>query len=183
MSEEMLIHYCAPTLAGIKTGNLFTCPYQSKAQIQAEICAFHQRLAAKGLRILPLQYAQDHVLIYVFRPAELAADLSREEARELLKEAGYQNQTPGSCILELIHRLKATECFPHEIGLFLSYPPEDVRGFIENKARNFKLIGCWKVYGDAEKSKRTFDRYKRCTDIYLARWSKGMKVEQLTVAG
>ena len=24
--------------------------------------------------------------------------------------------------------------FPHEIGLFLGYPPEDVSGFIENRA-------------------------------------------------
>ena len=25
--------------------------------------------------------------------------------------------------------------FPHEVGLFLSYPPEDVKGFIDHRAR------------------------------------------------
>ena len=27
MSDEMIIEFCSPTLAGIKTGNLFTCEY------------------------------------------------------------------------------------------------------------------------------------------------------------
>lgn len=44
--------------------------------------------------------------------------------------------------------------FPHEVGLFLGYPPEDVEGFIENKARSCKITGYWKVYSDEEKAKR-----------------------------
>ena len=30
MSEDQIIRHCAPTLAGIKTASLFTCPYDSK---------------------------------------------------------------------------------------------------------------------------------------------------------
>ena len=42
--------------------------------------------------------------------------------------------------------------FPHEVGLFLSYPPEDVKGFIDHRANDFKCAGLWKVYGDEEKA-------------------------------
>ena len=35
--------------------------------------------------------------------------------------------------------------FPHEVGLFLSYPPEDVKGFIDHRANNFKCAGLWTV--------------------------------------
>lgn len=45
-----------------------------------------------------------------------------------------------------MRRLQRFEAFPHEIGLFLSYPPEDVRGFIEHKGHESKCEGCWKVY-------------------------------------
>mgnify|MGYP006917983558 CR=1 FL=1 len=31
MSEEQVVRNCAPTLAGLKTGNLFACPYESQA--------------------------------------------------------------------------------------------------------------------------------------------------------
>ena len=44
--------------------------------------------------------------------------------------------------------------FPHEVGLFLGYPPEDVEGFIENKACSCKLTGYRKVYSDEEKAKK-----------------------------
>ena len=37
------------------------------------------------------------------------------------------------------------------MGLFLSYPPEDVKGFIDHRANDFKYAGLWKAYGDEEK--------------------------------
>ena len=30
MSEETVVRQCAPTLAGIKTGSLIPCPYDSR---------------------------------------------------------------------------------------------------------------------------------------------------------
>ena len=39
------------------------------------------------------------------------------------------------------------------MGLFLSYPPEDVKGFIDHRANDFKCAGLWKVYGDEEKAR------------------------------
>ena len=50
--------------------------------------------------------------------------------------------------------------FPHEVGLFLSYPPEDVKGFINHRAGGFKCAGLWKVCGDEEKRAR----YSRNTE-------------------
>lgn len=82
-----------------------------------------------------------------------------------------------------MERLRGGGGFPDEIGLFLGYPPEDVRGFIENKAAGCKCVGCWKVYGDAEAARAVFAKYKKCTDVYRARFAEGRSVERLTVAG
>ena len=79
-------------------------------------------------------------------------------------------------------RLSQSEGFPHEIGLFLGYPPEDVRGFIENETRNYKFTGYWKVYGDEERSRALFDKFERCTRCYLASWARGTGVERLALA-
>ena len=38
MSDEMIVRYCSPTLANIKTANLFSCLYSSK-QHKSEISA------------------------------------------------------------------------------------------------------------------------------------------------
>ena len=37
MSDEMLVQNGSPTLAGIKTGNLFTCPYTDRRQTMHEL--------------------------------------------------------------------------------------------------------------------------------------------------
>lgn len=72
--------------------------------------------------------------------------------------------------------------FPHEVGLFLSYPPEDVQGFIDHRACDFKCAGLWKVYSDEERAQRLFTRFKRCTEDYCARWQAGSDIGQLAVA-
>ena len=181
MSSEMLIQHCAPTLAGIKTGNIFSCECPSRQSLQNDIRKLNQRLVPKGIRVIPLQYSKERVLIYVFRPNNLASDLSGAEARKLLREAGYQSERAEQYIVELIHRLNSGEDFPHEIGLFLSYPPEDVKGFIQNKAKNCKCVGFWKVYGDETEAKKQFERYRKCTESYHKQWTKGVLVEQLAV--
>lgn len=55
--------------------------------------------------------------------------------------------------------------FPHEVGLFLSYPPEDVKGFIAHRANDFKCAGLWKVYGNEEKARSLFAKYKMHGDL------------------
>lgn len=89
---------------------------------------------------------------------------------------------PAQCIVHLMDRLAAREGFPHEIGLFLGYPPEDVRGFIENNAKCSKCVGAWKVYGDERAAKRLFAKYEKCTNVYVRQHANGNTIERLTVA-
>ena len=180
--EEMLVRYCSPTLAGIKTGNLFRCPFTSQEELNGEIRRLNGKLRAKGLRVLPLRFSDRGALIYVYRPERLKEDLARAEAEEILSSRGYESCCPTRCIIELIQRLRTEEEFPHEIGLFLSYPPEDVRGFMEQGPKCCKCTGCWKVYGDAEAAKKTFRTYERCTADYLRQMEKGNPIERLAVA-
>ncbi len=182
MSEEILVRYCSPTLAGIKTGNMFTCEFEDICEMRGCIRRWNHILTRKGLRVLPLCIKGGRTLVYVYRPSKLSNDLRRGVALKLLRERGYQAGTPEKYIVELIRRLKKNGEFPHEIGLFLSYPPEDVEGFIKNGAAGCKCVGCWKVYGDAEAAKRTFEKYKKCTDIYCMLFAQGQTLERLTVA-
>ncbi|MEA5011199.1 MAG: DUF3793 family protein [Angelakisella sp.] len=182
MSEQQLIYHCAPTLAGLKNGSLFSCCCKCKADALGFVRSMNRKLVPKGLRVIPLKYTYERVLIYVYRPSGLSFDLSCKDAQLLLKEAGYQACSTEKCIMELIHRMQMQEEFPHEIGLFLSYPPEDVRGFIENKGAGCKCVGCWKVYGNAQKAMQTFEQYKKCQATYCLQWQKGIKIERLAVA-
>lgn len=183
MSEEMLIRHCSPTLAGLKTGNLFPCECHSPEALTRELCRLNRKLVPKGIRILPLQIGRERALIYVYRPKALKSDLSDQRARALLLKYGYVPDNSDHCVIHLIHRLREEKEFPHEIGLFLSYPPEDVMGFIDNRAANHKYMGHWKVYGDEQAAKCLFDKFESCSRIYSQQWKQGKSIEQLTVAG
>ena len=182
MSEELFVRCCAPTLAGIKTGSMFTCVYETREELQQDVRRLNRELAPRGLRILPLRYHNGKALLYVFRPAALKRDMSDGRAQEILCEAGYGGMCCEECVRHLMKRMQKGEEFPHEVGLFLSYPPEDVCGFIENHAQNYKLLGYWKVYGDEEKARRTFTRYKQCTDSYCRSLKAGLRLRDLAVA-
>ncbi|MBQ7218398.1 MAG: DUF3793 family protein [Ruminococcus sp.] len=182
MSEEGIVRYCSPTLAGLKTGNMYTCSYRNKDELRAFLRKWNATLRAKGVRLMPLRTKNGKALIYVYRPSKLRHDLSRSDACHLLSERGYCTDSCDRCVAKLCRRVCESEEFPHEIGLFLGYPCEDVRGFIENRADDCKLVGCWKVYGDADKAQKTFDRYKKCTRIYHRQWTEGKPISRLTVA-
>lgn len=182
MSDEIIIRHCSPTLAGLKTGNIFSYPCLDRKEMLLTIRSLNQRLVPKGVRVIPLKLSSDRVLLYIYRPNKLENDLAVEDTAKLLSEYGYSVENSAKCVVHLSKRLYESEEFPHEIGLFLGYPPEDVRGFIDNHAEGYKCVGCWKVYGDEYSAKKKFDCYKKCTDVYCSQWANGKSIERLTVA-
>lgn len=183
MPEDYIIRHCAPTLAGIKTGSIFTCPYDSKDLLRNRLRQVNRRLRHKGLRVLPLRFSDKNALIYVYRPKRLCHDLNQTTATALLQRYGYNTESCQQCVVKLAQKLRQQGEFPHEIGLFLGYPPEDVRGFIDCNGCCYKCVGCWKVYGDEQAARKRFALYKKCAKVYLDQWEKGKDIERLTVAG
>lgn len=55
MSDEMLVRCCAPTLAGIKTGSMFSCEYSDREEMTDELRRLNRVLSAGGMCILPLR--------------------------------------------------------------------------------------------------------------------------------
>lgn len=183
MSEELLVKHCSPTLAGMKTGNIFSCDFSDEKEMRECIRCWNRVLTKKGMRVVPIRYNEGRALIYAYRPKKLSLDLKDDIAEKILRERGYSTERSERCIVHLIKRLCEYDEFPHEIGLFLGYPPEDVSGFIENKAGSFKCVGCWKVYGDADSAEKTFAKYKKCTDVYCRCYKEGRcSLERLTIA-
>ncbi len=182
MAEDMTIaKMCAPTLAGIKTGSLYCYRYDDREKMLQAIREWNRKLSPKGVILVTLRFEGQNALIYAFRPKQLRKDFRTESVAKLLREFGYNPEKKENCIATLIGRITDGQSFPHEIGLFLGYPPEDVKGFIENRAGGYKAVGCWKVYGDETEAKRKFEAYRRCTNWFMKRLSGGERLERLTV--
>ena len=112
MSEDLLIRHCSPTLAGIKTGNLFSCVCPCRKELTRSVSRLNRKLVPRGIRILPLRVCQGRALIYVYRPHALENDLTDHQARELLLRYGYTPENLNACVIHLISRLRSEEEFP-----------------------------------------------------------------------
>ena len=117
----------------------------------------------------------------MYRQAALNEKLADENVKAFLSERGYDYAGAEACIERLRSRIEM-DSFPHEIGVFLDYPLDDVIAFIMNKGENCPLTGCWKAYTDEAGARKTFALYRKCRDVYLRCFARGIGVARLTVA-
>jgi hypothetical protein len=176
--EQKLAFHTAPALLGIKSANLISLKC-GEFDIDANVKHFNRRADSKGLRMKILCSCEKHTLVLVYSKNRLAKQLADPERKALLQTFGYDSAfTLEEYLEKLSERISESNDFPHEIGLFLEYPIEDVVGFIENKGDNFKLCGYWKVYGNPEKARRTFDNYNKCRKFLCNKLSQGNDIYQ-----
>ena len=57
--------------------------------------------------------------------------------------------------------------FPHEMGLLLGYPIEDVVGFMEHSGKEYLYSGYWKVYENVPAKKQIFTRYDEARETLI----------------
>ncbi len=180
--EQMLISHCAPTLAGIKPANLFCYRYDSDECMKSIIVECRSLLSDRGLEFFVLRNRHQVCLIYVYRLKELNKIINASDNQKFLLQKGYRNFSDLSEVLALLAQNFANSMhFPHEVGLFLGYPLEDVIGFISNKGENYYQVGPWKVYSDPETAVKKFEKFKKCTMIYKRLFSEGKTLKQLAV--
>ena len=181
MSDAFLVEHCAPTFAGLKTGNLLRISYADIEVFREELRRLNGILKKKGLRAVPVRMTAEFALVYLYRPDFLKRDLGSEEATCLLKSLGYEPQSVNRSVAFLARMMREKEAFPHEIGLFLGYPPEDVLGFMKSSREGVKCVGCWKVYGDEARARAAFWRFQRCREVFEENVQRGRKLEALIV--
>ena len=98
MSEEMLIRHCSPTLAGIKTANMFTCCFENPEDIKRDIRKLNSMLVKNGLKALPLRFSGNRALIYVYRPTRLTEDLKTVQPAASCPGWDMKEKPPGSVL-------------------------------------------------------------------------------------
>ncbi|MCC8123188.1 MAG: DUF3793 family protein [Oscillospiraceae bacterium] len=179
LEKELALH-CAPALAGIKAGNLLALYHARVPNLSARLEAYRAEFAGHGISFCILHNCGKRILLLVYRKELLERHLAQPGARRILARAGYpQAGTLEALLAHLKRRLAQEQAFPHEIGLFLEYPPADVVGFQHFHGQNCKLCGYWKVYANPEQAQARFARYDRCRNALCRKLEQGMTLTQL----
>lgn len=174
-----LILQCAPFFKGMK----IACT----ANMEKGICKEADKLLQDtGVERFILNETEERCLLFFFRRKKLASYLMRPEVREFLRTYGYEAENVDKALGRLSDRIcqSAGESsgFPHEIGIFLNYPVEDVKGFIRERGRNCLLSGYWKVYESPGRAQMTFSAYDRAKQSAVNQFLSGMSLQEIILS-
>lgn len=163
--ETQLALQCAPVILGIKISNILIVDSIYKNTVK---CIFYNTELSCHL----LCKNNSQVVFLIYYPRDLQNYLREESVWEMLQWFGYKALSLQHVLNEFTRRyivsLNTKRGFPHELGLILGYPPEDVKGFIQNKGKAYLYSGYWKVYKNLERSLQTFARYEKAKILLLS---------------
>ena len=155
--EVRLVLQCAPVITGIKMSNLLTVSSEDKEQVS-------KILDGTGIQYYCLYQQEKKSIYFLFQRLELEEYLQEVKIIAVFKIFGY-NEMSLTRIFQIfkeryIGYMQQGKEFPHEMGILLGYPLEDVEGFIKNKGKNYLYAGYWKVYENVEEKRLLFDAYE-----------------------
>ena len=140
---------CAPLITGLKVANLLIIPSKNEEFVGAIL---------DGTDISYMRLAKSECKTY---NGKVLSDILR--AVQIRYEAYVQKGKD----------------FPHEIGVLLGYPAEDVKGFVVNEGKNYLYSGYWKVYGDLSEAKQLFYKFDRAKEALIELVSQGIGIRNV----
>ena len=178
--EKILAFHSAPTLLGVKCANLISIDQTDFNMYELErFLKAHPAFAHLSVRFLCK--CKNRVLLYVYQKDLLEMWFSEKKVAKILSDFGYASAATIDEKLDILEKRISCERFPHEIGIFLGYPVDDVLGFIKNQGKNCLFCGFWKVYSDPVKARHTFDKYVYCRDFLCNNIDQGLNLHQALI--
>lgn len=148
----------APTIKSYKPSSLMSFSCSGRNMLGLWNQYGHEICKELGMNSFVVRSNQDSLSVLLFKSSVLESHLAMDKNAAFLKDNGYEC---GSTLYSMLGMLK--ERFlggcPHEIGIFLGIPVEDVCGFIENKGKNCEMCRYWKVYENKKRAEYLFRLY------------------------
>ena len=165
--EVQMIIQCAPVIAGLKVSNLLIIP-------EGQLFQLRELLKDSSISMYLLLKEEGRLVILLYHREWLQRMLGEPDRKAWLVKAGYKADYDSvragdegislSAVLARFRRRyqsysRGMKDFPHEMGILLGYPVEDVEGFILHKGGSYLCNGYWKVYYNVSQKQRTFRWY------------------------
>ena len=154
--HELLVLHASPTLANLKPASL-VCLKTLDGQSE-DLCELEKR----GLSFLWMTSMTGCPLLLVLAAAGCMGSLD-------------------DMLDHLCRRFASCRC-PHEIGLFLGYPEDDVDLFIRNDGKKAVCCLFWKVYCDVEGALKLARKWDKCRKCYIECFRNGFSITRLCVS-
>mgnify|MGYP000182116418 CR=1 FL=1 len=174
--EFQLALQCAPLITGIKISNLLMVAAENEDLVM-------DLVQGSGITCFCVMRTTKKTAFLLYRKAKLEAYIFKPEVQQLLRKLGYEDFSLENVLHSFRKKYQAHmnqgKQFPHEMGLLLGYPVEDVVGFMENNGKNYLYSGYWKVYADKEGKQRLFEKYEYARENLIQLLHYGLKMTEI----
>jgi hypothetical protein len=171
----------APTIKNHKTSSLINFSNSNINRNLNNVWEKYKKEVKEKLEVDYVELKKDrtNTLVLFYNKEKIKLSINDNRNMEFLKRFGYnENMDIEQCLLLLGKRFE--NMCPHEIGIFLGYPIDDVVSFVDCPSVKCKMTGYWKVYHDIEKAKITFNKYDEIKHTIMRLMMIGIKpTEQL----
>ncbi|WP_051350594.1 DUF3793 family protein [Caloramator sp. ALD01] len=153
--KSLILYHCAPTIFCNKPSTIITIEdfdmsfFKSWRDLKDEIYRDYK------IEFFEIKLQNKKLTAIIYKQDKLETIIKRNI--DFLLNFGYREYMTTKDMLKHLKSRYNYSC-PHELGVFLGIPIDDVRDFICNKGE-CKLCGYWKVYNDVEYAKQTFRLY------------------------
>lgn len=164
--QSKIFYYLAPVIFSDKPAITIQLSVNEHQCAQFRDGQMKELLELYNIRYFEFRTNSEHGLMLLYQPDRLIQTLIKKENRLFLASFGY---SPNCNLIKDLQFLKSRLCapFPHEIGLFLGIPVQDVIGFMINHGKNYLFSGYWKVYSEPESAKLKFKEFSQAKEIAL----------------
>lgn len=174
--ELQLVLQCAPLLADLKISNLLIIAKSAVKSVE-------ELLKDSDISCYPLMFDEKKVTLFLYRREKLEAFLREDAVEQFLARQGYTDFELWVVLTRfrekyIAHRERHGE-FPHEMGVLLGYPLEDVQGFMEHGGRNYLYSGYWKVYANTLSKRQMFQKFDAAGERLVHLLSCGVKLADI----
>lgn len=171
--ELQLALQCAPLITGLKISNLLNISREDFPKMQDIVRDSH-------ISWYLMLDGSDKMMVLLYHRSSLERYLHQARVVELLRKAGYQTFSLDDILREFCIRyrqyMEKKKDFPHEMGLLLGYPVEDVDGFIKHKGNHSLCTGYWKVYENRERKLKLFESFENAKESLIQLLSYGISM-------
>ena len=175
--DQIIIHSSSPTFCNIKPGNMFFVKNETFSP--SHLGEWKTAFSKYGIMTFSTQLSETSTAILVLNVCWIRKILSDIFIQSYLTEKGYHTTSVFDFVDELLVRMKHNKGFPHEVGVILGYPIEDVIEFENHEGKDCKYCGNWKTYSDVENAKNCQCKYKDCRLLCNQLYEQGYSLNQI----
>lgn len=176
--NQIFLRYSSQSVCGIKPANLFTVPSEN---FTVEIFREWQLIVnEQGLEISAFKISDRTTMLFIYNKKWIQKIIENPLVVPYLEKKGYSSiHDTNKTIQDLSNRLRSKKDFPHEVGIFLGYPFDDVIKFEEHQGKFCRYCGYWKAYCNPEKAKECCNRFRQCSQMCAKWFDEGYSIPQI----